>query len=323
MLPEAQQEVTPIVAFKRDVEGVVKTLDMLDDKGRARLRSAAIVAVMKDPELLGADRASFMMALRMCAQQGVTPDGVEATLQTYNTKVKGPDGREGWIKKVQYQPMIRGIINRVLRSGKVLSFWAEIVYSGEEFSIDQSQGDRRPIHAFNPLSRQGDIIGVYSVAKMANGAIDCEPVGMEDIKKIRAVAKTQKVWDEWLTEKMKVAAMRRLAKRLPLSADDMEFIMNADEHDLESEAPRDVTPKETTKERLTRISQEKAAVTKEIPEVHWTALIDATTGFPGSEDFTAGVGAKKKGAAYEECPHDNNESRAADWLAGWLSIEGP
>ena len=232
----------PMVVFKNDLERMlIDELTVLDDQAKARMKNAAVVAVTKDPELLEADRQSFFMAIRMCANHGVIPDGNEAVLQVYNTNVAKKDQPPKWIKKVTYLPMVRGIINRVQRSGKVKIFYAEIVCDGEEFRLDLSHGDRRPIHEFDPMCRSAKIIGAYSVATYADGTIDTEPMPRAEIDKVRAVAKTMKVWDGWFGEKAKVAVMKRHAKRLPLSAEDMDFIVNRDETDF-SQA-RDVTPR--------------------------------------------------------------------------------
>jgi recombination protein RecT len=323
----------PMVQFKRDMEAVVaRELDMLDDKAKSRMKSAAIVAVTKDPELLLADRQSFMGAIRMCAQHGVTPDGNEATLQVYNSKVKGPNGQDIWVKKVTYLPMIRGIVNRVMRSGKIRLFRAEVVYEGESFTIDQTNGFARPVHDFDPMRRgeDKDIIGAYSVAIYDDATIDCEAMPRKEIEKVKASAKTKNVWDGWFSEKAKVAVMKRHSKRLPLSAEDMDFILNRDETDFD-QSPRDVTPEEKPKgpnlaQRLAaRPATDIAPVldgevmppeTQEAPpETHWTDAPPPDF-FPGTPAFTEGVNAAKDGIPARECPYDQGTEQANDWLGG-------
>jgi recombination protein RecT len=339
-LPTQDQKPThPMVQFKRDMEAVVaRELDMLDDKAKSRMKSAAIVAVTKDPELLLADRQSFMGAIRMCAQHGVTPDGNEATLQVYNSKAKGPNGQEIWVKKVTYLPMIRGIVNRVMRSGKIRLFRAEVVYEGESFTIDQTNGFARPIHDFDPMRRgeDKDIIGAYSVAIYDDTTIDCEAMPRKEIEKVRASAKTKNVWDGWFSEKAKVAVMKRHSKRLPLSAEDMDFILNRDETDFD-QSPRDVTPEERPKgpnlaQRLAaqpaEVSHWKQVDGEILPDgeptppistdmtpAHWTAA-EPEGFFPGSDAFKQGANAAKDGILAEECPFDQGTEQANDWLAG-------
>lgn len=330
----------PMVQFKRDMEAMVaRELEMLDDKSKARMKSAAIVAVTKDPELLMADRQSFMGAIRMCAQHGVTPDGNEATLQVYNTKIKLPDGKEDWVKKVTYLPMIRGIVNRVMRSGKIKLFYAEVVYDSEAFRIDQTQGDRRPSHDFDPMRRGADkdIIGAYSVAVYDDGTTDCEPMPRAEIDKVKASAKTNKVWDGWFSEKAKVAVMKRHSKRLPLSAEDMDFILNRDETDFEQ--VRDITPdplanRVNLAQRLSsppktapapeNIAQDGEVVSEqpEVAQNEDAASLDesmGSDGFPGSGQWTEGARAFADGNGINACPYDpaTQKQQAADWLGGW------
>lgn len=320
----------PMVQFKRDMEAVVaRELDMLDDKSKARMKSAAIVAVTKDPELLMADRQSFMGAIRMCAQHGVIPDGNEATLQVYNTKAK-VNGQETWVKKVTYLPMIRGIVNRVMRSGKIKLFYAEVVYADETFTLDQSKGDRRPVHTFDPMRRGADkdIVGAYSVAVYDDGTTDCEPMPRAEIEKVKASAKTKNVWDGWYSEKAKVAVMKRHSKRLPLSAEDMDFILNRDETDFDQAPPKDVTPEGPRPNLAQRLAaqtapQDAPALDGEVmpPEEekapaepgHWTATYEGGRGAPGSVAWDRGLAAADEGLTEKDCPYDLGDD-GFDWV---------
>lgn len=323
----------PLVVLRNDLKAALPTFGLKDEREQMRMSSVLMVAVERAPELVYADRQSLIAAVRQCANHGLVPDGNEATLQVYETKVKLPDGTEKWIKKVQYQPMVRGIINRVLRSGKVLSFWADLVYAGEDFSIDISHGDRRPIHNPNHFSRGGEIVGVYAVARLANGTIDCEPMTMAELKKVRGVAKTQKVWDAWFEEKAKVAVMRRMSKRLPLSSEDMDFIMNREEHDFEQ---RDVTPKETAFQRLTAaarsgIAQEHPAhesaqdgdtvdaVAQDAsePKTSPYEALDVSDAAPGSQAWDRGLADFDEGRPISDCPYDIGTPEAVDFCGAW------
>ena len=323
----------PIVQFKRDMDNMVaKELDMLDDKAKSRMKNAAVVAVTKDPDLLLADRSSFMMAIRMCASHGVIPDGNEAVLQVYNTKAKGANGQEIWIKKVTYLPMIRGIVNRVLRSGKVNLFWADVVYEGEQFTIDTSNGDRKPLHIYDPMRRGDDknIIGAYSVAVNTNGTTDCEVMPLSEIQKVRNAAKTKNVWDGWFSEKAKVAVMKRHSKRLQLSAEDMDFIQNRDETDFD-QSPRDVTPEPSAPrvnlaQRLQNKPQDSEALTGEVmppeeDELHWTASVPYGEAFPGSDAFSEGAKAFVAGLKVIHCPHEADRNLAIEWIGGWMGAQ--
>lgn len=332
--PQQERPRNPIAQLRSDIKAALPTFGLKNEREQQRMASVLMVAVEKDPDLVFADRQSLIAATRQCANHGLVPDGNEATLQVYNTKVK-VNGVDKWIKKVQYQPMIRGIVNRVLRSGKVVSFWADVVHEGESFKIDTSEGDRRPIHDPDHFNRSGEIVGAYAVAKMSNGSIDCEPMSLTEIEKVKAVAKTKKVWDGWFEEKSKVAVMRRLSKRLPLSSEDMDFILNREEHDLD-QTPRDVTPDEpeaprkTLAQKLKEGSKETEApegtgepLSGEIMEPEGgldVTKLNLSDAFPGSPEFDQGVRAFEQGHKLTDCPYETEE-KAINWCGGYTQAE--
>lgn len=330
--------VHPVAQLRKDVRAALPTLG-IKDTDQERMQSVLMIAVERDPELVRADRQSLIAAVRQCANHGLVPDGNEATLQVYNTKVK-IDGKDVWIKKVQYQPMVRGIINRVQKSGKVLSFWAEVVYDGETFEIDTSSGERRPIHKVENQFMRGDdskIVGAYSVAKLKNGTIDCEVMPRSEINKVRSVAKTQKVWDGWFSEKAKVAALRRHSKRLPLSAEDLDMILNRQETDFDQAAMRDVTPAEAkpggfaamaTKARQQPEPEDAQGDVDEAQgaddpldgEILTGEAEDAQSAPDDSEpfEFDEGFTAFRQGKAASDCPYPEDDiANRAPWMAGW------
>lgn len=315
--------VHPIIAFRQDLDAVVtKDFTTMDPAFVSRMKSAALAAIDKNPDLLSADRASLMSAIRQAANYGVTPDGIEATIQVYNTKVKLPDGKEIWVNKATLMPMIRGIVNRVQNSGHYRLFWAEVVYKGEAFHVDRSGGQRRAVHEIPDEFARGedkDILGAYSVYLATDGTVDCEPMSRADIEKIRKVAKTQNVWQNWFVEKCKVAVMKRHAKRMRLSSIDMDFILNREESDMEAQPMRDVTPR-TGANPLAAAITAKPAEKEPEPPVNPYADVDTTDAFPGSPAFDRGVSDAAEGKPETECPYESAED-IRDYLAGhrgWL-----
>jgi hypothetical protein len=53
------------------------------------------------------------------------------------------------------------------------------------------------------------------------------------------------------------------------------------------------------------------------PDAHWTEAVDLSEAFPGSESWAEGEAAHAAGTPRTDCPHADNEARAADWLAAW------
>lgn len=326
----AAKDQSPLGVFKRQLRQFADEMGNLDPAKREAMHNAAMIAVMKSPDLLKADRHSLFLALRLCADDGVMPDGKEAALIPY----KGV---------VQYQIMVRGIITRVQNSGKVDTLWAEVVYKGEGFVIDQTEGDRRPRHDFDPLHRgpdgqanPADIVGVYAVARLANGFIDCEPLQHSEIMKIRAVARSKDVWDAWFSEKAKVAAIKRLGKRLPVDAEDRVLLERNEEFDLALEhgfeAPKS---KFQLRAERARAAAQLAAPQPTVPmpstpepegvtidhheapeDRHWT--LDEPAEFnAATPEFEDGQAAFASGSSATTCPYPKGTDRATDWLAGW------
>ncbi len=104
-----------------------------------RFTRVVTTAVVGNPDLLTADRRSLFESATKAAQDGLLPDGREGALVIYNTKVK-LDGKEHWIKKVQWMPMIAGILKKVRNSGELSTIVARVVYDGDKFRnwIDDS-----------------------------------------------------------------------------------------------------------------------------------------------------------------------------------------
>src|SRR5215207_2083731 len=102
-----------------------------------KFRRVVLTAVIQDPKLFQADRRSLFMAAQKCASDGLLPDGREAVLLPFNTKVKRklPDGtqQETWVDLVQYIPMIQGIRTRMRNTGMVASAEAYVVHRNDTF----------------------------------------------------------------------------------------------------------------------------------------------------------------------------------------------
>lgn len=178
-----------------------------------------LTAVQLNPELLQADRRSLLGVCMKSAQDGLLLDGREAAPVIFNTK----DG-----KKVQYMPMVGGILKKIRNSGELASISANVVYSLDLFEYEL--GDQERI-MHKPLlgAERGQPVAVYAVAKTKDGAIYREVMSVADVEKVRASSRAGKFgpWVEWWDEMAKKTVIRRLAKRLPSSAD-VDQLLDAD-----------------------------------------------------------------------------------------------
>lgn len=159
-------------------------------------------ALMRDPELINTDPASFIQAALNCAADGLIPDGRKAAIVRYKSAA-------------QYVPMYQGLLDIAYRSGNFQSIESHVVYEGDEF--DYEMGDNPRIHHKRSLeSSSTAIIGAYAIAKTVNGGVFREVMGKGDLQKVRAVSKASKGPNvDWPGEMARKAPIRRLWKFLP------------------------------------------------------------------------------------------------------------
>lgn len=208
-----------------------------------QFKAVLVRAAMGDPNLLIADRVSFFEAALAAAIDGLMPDKKEGALVVYNTRVKD-NGKDIWIKKVQWMPMIRGIFTKVYNTGLVKSATIGIVYGGDQF---RSWVDDDGEHLFHEEADEQDrkiIRRIYAQVVMKSGGCFVDTMRAEDIEKVRQSSKNKDSgpWTDWWEEMAFKTVFRHLSKRLPFSRE-ITPLLDRDNflYDLASHA-RDVTP---------------------------------------------------------------------------------
>ncbi|MET3483166.1 recombinase RecT [Methylobacterium sp. 1973] len=176
----------------------------------------AITAVTSDPSLLTADRQSLFEACMRSAQDGLLPDKREGALVIFNNKV-------------QWMPMIGGILKKIRNSGELKSIRAHVVFEGDEFEYalgDEERIEHRPIFDGD----RGKVRCAYAIAETKDGGIYREVMSFADIEKVRKVSRaaTKGPWVDWWEEMARKTVLRRLAKRLPMSTDLAELFRRDD-----------------------------------------------------------------------------------------------
>ena len=255
--------VAPITQFKQQLTamssqfGVALPSHIKPEK----FQRVVLTVVQSSPDLLEADRQSLFDSCIKCASDGLIPDGREAALTVFNTKVKR-GGRDEWIKKVQYIPMLAGIQKRVRNSGLIDSIQAHVIYEKDTFEWEQGFDERIVHKPFFPGDR-GKPVGVYAIAKFKDGSRQFEVMDVAEIERIRAASKTGQYgpWKDWWAEMARKSVFKRLAKWLPLDADVddlIEYDNRAEAIEPEPTPAVDVTPKKRTS-KLDAIVQEESA----------------------------------------------------------------
>lgn len=91
-------------------------------------------------------------------------------------------------------------------------FDVQVVYQGDDFSFRKESGRVIYSHSINdPFSDHKTIIGAYCVIKNTRGEF-LETINMEEINKMKNVAKTKVIWDAWFGEMVKKSIIKRACK---------------------------------------------------------------------------------------------------------------
>jgi recombination protein RecT len=186
-----------------------------------KFKRAALIAVTNNPNILKADRQSLFTSLQRCAVDGLVPDNKEAALIEFNTKVNN-----SYVKKIQYLPMIDGVLKRARQSGEISTITARAVYTNDTFDYWVDEDGEHLNHRPNFLGDRGAMSLVYAMAKLKSGEAIVEPMSMADIEKVRGASKTgdKGPWKDWFERMALKSAMHRLARRLPNSSEIMEML---------------------------------------------------------------------------------------------------
>jgi recombination protein RecT len=186
-----------------------------------RFIRAALIAVQMNPKVLEADRQSLFMSLQRCAADGLIPDNKEAALVEFNTK----SGNE-WIKKIQYMPMVDGVLKRARQSGEIAVITARAVYENDTFDYWIDENGEHLNFRPNFGDNRGAMKLVFAMAKLKSGDLIVEPMTMGDIEKVKSASKTSATgpWKDWFERMALKSALHRMAKRLPNSSEIMEML---------------------------------------------------------------------------------------------------
>lgn len=111
-----------------------------------------------------------------------------------------------------------GLTKIATDTGSVLAVKAECVRANDAF--EYMGPFERPAHKFNPFAstaERGDVLGAYTLAKLANGETLVETLSREEINKIRATskAKNSPAWNDWFEEMSKKSVIKRAYKMWP------------------------------------------------------------------------------------------------------------
>lgn len=210
-----------------------------------RLIKTMLVAANRNPDILECTQASILETVNRAAELGLDLSGTlgEAYPVPFNNKMKGPDGREFWIKQLQLIIGYRGLEKLAWQSGEVESIDAEVVCQHDQFVF--RKGTEVQVEWSPKIDGdRGAVLGAYACVKLKSGGKLARFLPKADIEKIRASSKSKDspAWRNWWDEMARKCALKRTLKDAPLST---EKFVKAMEHDEADYALADVLEAQT------------------------------------------------------------------------------
>lgn len=220
-----------------------------------KFQAVVMTALIMNPSLLTANRASLLQSSIKSATDGLLPDGREAAFVTFKTKEKFIDDagkeQERWIEKVQFLPMYMGIQKRVRQSGEVSSINTQVVYQKDTFKWNPATLEITH-EVYEGEDDRGQVRAAYCVVVMKDGGVQKEVMYRNDIEAIRKRSKAgamtendvkyskvkgvkvgdpKGIWASDYPEMARKTVFRRASKWLPQSVDKAGNVINHFEGD--------------------------------------------------------------------------------------------
>ena len=243
-----QQQINPIVQVRGQLDAMGPELLKALPKHIPveRFQRVVMTAIQNNPDLLGVDRRSLFNAAMRAAQDGLLPDGRDGAIVKYKNDA-------------QWMPMVGGILKKIRNSGEIATITARVVYDGDTFRYWVDEDGEHVLYEPCDAPNTSKILRVFAMAKTKDGELFVEPMTLDEVEQVRNVSRAKNLgpWTQWWGEMAKKTALRRLAKRLPMSSDLDDLIRRDDalyDFDGRKEA-RDVTPaSKSTNARLSEIA---------------------------------------------------------------------
>jgi phage RecT family recombinase len=250
-----------------------------------KFTAVTIAAVNHNPDLLNADRQSFYNAVVKSAQEGLLPDGQDAILNIYNTNIAPRGQPEKWVKKVQFQRMVGGVIKQFKKVG--IDAYACCVYANERFRLWNDETGQHITHEPEPFGDKGAMIGVYAVAPMPGKCV-IATMGLEDIERARNSSKSpdKGPWKAWYDRMAEKSALHRLRKRVAII--DEEAAKELSKIDDEFDEDEEKTPSEPPKQHVPTGNETRPKALQSVVDQGTGEIVDkpppADGGDPGPQD---------------------------------------
>jgi recombination protein RecT len=168
----------------------------------------AIQSLQKNAGLIECAAYTIQNAIVNIAAVGLTlnpADQYAYLVPEYNNQTKQ--------KECNLRISFKGLIKNATDTGSIIWVKAEIVKENDKFQY--SGPTTTPEHSMDPFSERGDSVGVYCIAKTAEGDVLVDIMKWDEVMKVKGCAKTSMVWNQWPEEMAKKAIIKRAAKQWP------------------------------------------------------------------------------------------------------------
>jgi phage RecT family recombinase len=203
-----------------------------------RFQRIVVTAVATNSDLLRCRPDDLFAEFMKCAQDGLVPDGREATILVY-----GKDSPEP-----KYSPMIGGICKKARQSGEILTMDAQVVKEKDQY---ESWIDEKGPHFKHVKARgdRGEDVLTYAYATTKDGGYYHEEIDEAQMIEIEKCSRARTgPWKGPFRDEMKrKSALRRLGKyRLP-SSTDLDQVLRRDDELFDLNTTQHVTSGESAK----------------------------------------------------------------------------
>jgi len=227
-MPEKAQKIHPLVVFRNYFDTRARELGnaLPNHITPEKFIRTIVTAAQTNPDLIACDKPSLWNACIRCAADGLLPDGREAALVPFKTKVT-------------YIPMYQGLLKLFRNSGEFRWVGAGIVYDGDEYEHWTDEHGEHFLHRPADDNTGKKIRRVYALATTKDGGSFIADMSLSEINKRRAMSRTTRddsPWKMWPDEMAKKTAIRQLSKFLPKSSD-IEQALERDEEDEQERVP--------------------------------------------------------------------------------------
>lgn len=204
-----------------------------------RFMRTTLTAISRDPKLLDCTPESLVIAIFEAAECGINPTG------SLGRGYLVPLADHG-VQKAHFWIGYPGLIELAMRSERVSKVWSRPVFKGDDFEVRYGTDDKI-VHVpqLGTDDTYANLTHVYACVKYVDGTVDFEVLTKEQVELVRAQArgsnKPDSPWQTSPIEQGRKTAIRKLAKRLPLTSEAASAIQRDEEREFGFEAKRQKT----------------------------------------------------------------------------------